>query len=125
MLQGLRGVEGGEAALPFVSLFYSSSSTYIWEDDAGITHTIVQGEGGEQGDPLMPALFAVGQHSALAAARTRLQPNEHLMAFHDDLYVVCQPERVVQDSQGGVMAARQDPDSPGKDPSLESGVHGA
>ena len=44
----------------------------------------------------MPALFAVGQHSALAAVLTRLQPNEHLMAFHDDLYVVCQPERVVQ-----------------------------
>ena len=59
MLQGLRGVEGGEAALPFVSLFYSSSSTCIWEDDADITHNIVQGEGGEQGDPLMPALFAV------------------------------------------------------------------
>ena len=37
MLQGLRGVEGREAALPFVSLFCSSSSTYIWEDDAGIT----------------------------------------------------------------------------------------
>ena len=46
--------------------------------------------------PLMPALFAVGQHSALAVVRTRLQPNEHLMAFHDYLYVVCRPERVVQ-----------------------------
>ena len=44
----------------------------------------------------MPALFAVCQHSALATVRTRLQPNEHLMAFHDDLYVLCRPERVVQ-----------------------------
>ena len=45
------------------------------------------------------------------------------MAFHDDLYVVCRPECVVQVFsilRAGVVAARQDPDSPGKDPSLES-----
>ena len=56
MLQGLRGVEGGEAALPFVSLFYSSSSTNIWEDDASPT-TLSNEKGVNR------ALFAVGQHS--------------------------------------------------------------
>ena len=30
----------------------------------GEVHDILQGEGGEQGDPLMPALFALGQHEA-------------------------------------------------------------
>ena len=33
----------------------------------GITQYISQGEGGEQGDPLMPLLFALGQHRALEA----------------------------------------------------------
>ena len=60
MLEGLRAMEGGDAVLPFVSQFYSSASTCIWEDDMGIVHDVVQGEGGEQGDPLMPALFALG-----------------------------------------------------------------
>ena len=51
--------------LPFVSQFYNSASTCLWEDEWGATHEIVQGEGGEQGDPSMPALFAVGQHRAV------------------------------------------------------------
>ena len=29
-----------------------------------------QGEGGEQGDALMPLLFSLGQHGALVAVRT-------------------------------------------------------
>ena len=63
------------------------------QDDFGVTHEIIQGEGGEQGDPLMPALFAVGQHRALVAMRDRLLPHEHLLAFLDDINIV--PERVV------------------------------
>ena len=83
MLEGLRSIDGGDSVLPFVSQFYGTASTYIWEDDSGVVHEIVQGEGGEQGDPLMPALFAVGQHRALAAVRERLLPHEHLLAFLD------------------------------------------
>ena len=67
MLEGLRAMEDGDSVLPFVSQFYSSASTYIWEDDVGVVHDVVQGEGGEQGDPLMQALFALGQHRALVA----------------------------------------------------------
>ena len=37
------------------------------EDEMGEVHDILQGEGGEQGDPLMPALFALGQQEALEA----------------------------------------------------------
>ena len=53
-----------------------------------------QGEGGEQGDPLMPALFSLGQHDALEAVKAELLPTEKLCAFLDDVYVVCRPERV-------------------------------
>ena len=58
-----------------------------------MTHEIIQGEGGAQGNPLMPALFAVGQHRALVAMKDRLLPHEHLLAFLDDIYIVL--ERVV------------------------------
>ena len=50
-----------------------------------------KGEGGEQGDPLMPLLFALGQHSSLVAISNRLQPG----AFWDDLYVISTPDRTV------------------------------
>ena len=60
----------------------------------GVTQHIHQGEGGEQGDLLMPLLFALGQHSALVAAAERLRDGERLMAFLDDTYIVCAPDRV-------------------------------
>ena len=74
---------------------YSSSSppsTYIWEDDVGDVHQIVQGEGGQQGDPLMPSLFCIGQHPALAAVPKELREGEKLIAYQDDLYIICQPD---------------------------------
>ena len=40
----------------------------LWTDEDGQTHAIHQGEGGEQGDALMPALFCLGLHDALQAA---------------------------------------------------------
>ena len=60
----------------------------------GDTHEIMQGEGGEQGDPLMPLLFSLGQHSALLAINAKLKEGESLFAFLDDLYVLCSPGRV-------------------------------
>ncbi|OLP88256.1 hypothetical protein AK812_SmicGene30452 [Symbiodinium microadriaticum] len=45
--------------LPFVRLCYGAPSTFVWTDDEGVSHLVSQGEGGEQGDPLMPALFAL------------------------------------------------------------------
>ena len=81
MLSGLAEVD--PAVLPFVRLFCRSESRFLWEDNEGNGHTITQAEGGEQ-DPLMPSLFALGQHRALAAVHARLLPSESLMAYMDD-----------------------------------------
>ena len=87
-------MEGGDQILPFVKCFYGSPSTYPWEDEMGVTQSIPQGEGGEQGDPLMPMLFALGQHRALAVIQERMRPGEHVMAFLDNIYTACRPERL-------------------------------
>ena len=54
MLEGLRSVLH----------FYGNPSSFFL---GGTTHEIRQGEGGEQGDPLMPMLYVLGQHPALCA----------------------------------------------------------
>ena len=36
--------------LPFLEQFYSSLSTYVWEDDMGTQHEVTQGKGAEQGE---------------------------------------------------------------------------
>ena len=95
MMEGLFHMEGGEKLLPFVRMFYSTPSTFLWEDEEGTVHHIPQGEGGEQGDPLMPMLFTLGQHSSLIAVSDRLHHGERLCAFLDDLYVASNPERTV------------------------------
>ena len=68
MLEALYSKPALAPLLPFVRTFYGKDSTYAWYDDEGAPHEILQGEGGEegeQGDPLMPALYALGQHAAL------------------------------------------------------------
>ena len=92
MLQGLRRI--APHVVPFVRQFYGTPSTYWWENDEGVTHHAHQGEGGEQGDPLMPILFALGQHPALVAALRRFHAGERLFASLDDMYVVTTPDRV-------------------------------
>ena len=93
MLAGLRRSPALAEALPFVRQFYGVASTYLWEDANGHAHEVGQAEGGEQGDPLMPGLFALGLHPALVALRARLRPGEALYAYLDDVYLVCRPER--------------------------------
>ena len=93
MLQALRDVS--PAALPFVRQFYGNPSRYLWEDDEGVVHEIDQGEGGEQGDPLMPLLFSLGQHAALRAVQRQLLPGELVFAYLDDIYVITTPDRVL------------------------------
>ena len=80
--------------LPFVRLSYASPTEYWWADEDGADHAIKQGEGGEQGDPLMPLLFALGIHDALAEVAGQLEDGEDLCAFLDDVYALCRPERV-------------------------------
>ena len=94
MLQGLRDVPEANRCLPFVKMFYGAPSQYIWHSATGEAHIISQAEGGEQGDPLMPALFSLGQRAALRTMQQHLLPNESLLAFLDDVYVVVPPNRV-------------------------------
>ena len=77
MLRGFLTMEDGDKVLSFMRCFYGSPSTYLREDEMGVSQNIAQGEGGTQGDPEMPMLFALGQHRTLV-----------------DIYVVCTPERV-------------------------------
>ena len=94
MLTALANVDGGEQVLPFVRLFHGAPSVYWWEDNLGTVHEVEQGEGGEQGDALMPLLFSLGQHDALRTVQSSLHLEERLFAFLDDIYVVCKPRRV-------------------------------
>ena len=93
MMRGLRHVVEGDRILPFVRAFYGKPSSYIWEDDVGDVHQIAQGEGGEQGDPLMPLLFCIGQHPALAGCCQRVARGRE-SAYLDDLCIICHPDRV-------------------------------
>ena len=94
ILEGLHRIVDGNQMIPFVWLFYGSPSVYLWEDDMGDTHEIMPGEGGEQGDPLMPLLCSLGQHSALFAINAKLNVGECLFAFLEDVHVLCSPGRV-------------------------------
>ena len=94
MLKGLVSLPAGPAALGFVKCFYGRRSHYLWTDDENVTHSVWQAEGGEQGDPLMPMLYALGQHPALVELQTHLHEDEQIFAFLDDVYITCQPERV-------------------------------
>ena len=82
--------------LPFVRQFYGSPSSYVWVDEAGATHRIAQGDGGEQGDPLMPALYDLAQQPALEEVQSQLRDGEAILAYIDDTYIVSSPERVCE-----------------------------
>ena len=122
MLDGLLKMENGDQIRPFVRCFYGSPSTYLWEDEMGVTQNIQQGEGGEQGDPLMPMLFALGQHPALLAIQARLLVNERVFAYLDDIYAVCHPERwgSVRHPAAGAPEPCGNPVAPRENAGLES-----
>ena len=67
MFEGLLRMEKGDQII------------YLWDDEMGVTQHIHQWEGGEQGDPIMPILFALG------LAQERLRGNELLFAYLDDV----------------------------------------
>ena len=60
MMQGLVDMPDGVKVLPFVRMFHGTPSQFLWEDELGTVNHIPQGEGGEQGDPLMPLLLQSG-----------------------------------------------------------------
>ena len=50
--------------------------------------------GGEQGDPLTPLLFEIGTQKAVEEVSRFYKPGEHLCAFLDDIYLLCEFDRV-------------------------------
>ena len=96
MLQKLYSDESLRPLLPFVRMFYEHTTTFVWTDDHGTTHDIHQGEGGIQGDPLMPALYSLAQHDALEHASSSLP---------DEVFFVCVSGRLVYSHAGGACAS--------------------
>ena len=43
----------------------------------------------------MPALYALAQHDAIESINAQLLPGEVVMAYLDDIYAVCSPDRAV------------------------------
>ena len=60
------GQTSGEISsiFPFIRQWSGRTSRFSWQDKEGVSHNIYQGEGGEQGDALMPALFCVALRNA-------------------------------------------------------------
>ena len=79
--------------LPFILLFYGDISTFLLEMENGETWDIHQGEGCEQGDSLMPLLFALGLDAAIKEASQELQEDELVFAFLDDVYLLVHRDR--------------------------------
>ena len=77
------------ALVPFVKLWYATPTQFRWYDMDGQAHTISQADGGEQGDALMPALFCLALHPALLDIRATIPANADIIAYLDDLYIVC------------------------------------
>ena len=120
MMQGIHKVHA--AAVPFVAMFYGTASTYLWEDDEGTTHKIVQGEGGEQGDAMMPLLFSLGQHPALEAVQAPVDPRRVLVCvFGRHLRCQCSGthRNRVHVAPARSLAGRRDSHPPGKNQDLE------
>lgn len=93
LLTGLRSHPDLQPLLPYVRQFYGQPSEYVWYDGAGQAQLVRQAEGGEQGDPLMPGLFAAAVQPALAELHNTLHPGEAVLAYLDDTYVLCAPGR--------------------------------
>ena len=93
MMAKLLEIPALRGLIPFVRSSYGQPSCYKWTDADGVQHDIHQHEGGEQGDPLMPLLFSLAIHNALAEVSEGMLPTELLFAFLDDVYVVSNPDR--------------------------------
>eukprot|EP00973_Karenia_brevis_P048052 6668348-Karenia_brevis.AAC.1 len=77
--------------VPYVRQWYAIASQFRWRDDNGTIHHITQAEGGEQGDALMPALFCLALHPAMQRIRALIPQDAIVIAYLDDIYIVCEP----------------------------------
>ena len=91
-MKGLR--ETCPSMVPFCRLFYGEASTLFWEDEDGLSNEVIQQQGGEQGDPWMPALFSLAMHPGLVRASAALEDGEAILSFLDDTYIVAKRQNV-------------------------------
>ena len=61
----------------------------------GVTLHIPQGEGGEQGDPLMPILFAFVNTERQKPRKRGWVRGQHVMAFLDDIHTASKQDFLV------------------------------
>ena len=71
-----------------VAAHQHQSAGILVEDEVGDVQDIPQGEGGDQGDPLMPLLFSLAMHPSLVSTGDLLGEGEKLFAFLDDVYLI-------------------------------------
>ena len=81
--------------LPFASLFYGQASHNVYRDEDGVGHEVLQGEGGEQGEPLMPGLYTLGQHAALFTCIPNFSRERACMHFWTMSAFTSPPERTL------------------------------
>ncbi|CAE7383212.1 unnamed protein product, partial [Symbiodinium pilosum] len=83
-----------QALLPYARWSYATASSYTCAIARGECHAIVQAEGGEQGDPLLPGLYSLAAHPALHDVQACLREREAVFAYLDDTYFVAAPKRI-------------------------------
>ena len=93
MLRGLQAVPGANAMLRLPRLWCGAPSRYIWRQGSA-SHVMLQGEGGEQGNPMMLGLCCLALHPAGLALGHELRPDEGAVCYLDDVYILCPPHRV-------------------------------
>lgn len=81
-------------ACPLFGCFTASPHSTFGVTTTDTTTSSAKPRGGEQGDPLMPALFSFGQNAAPQAIQRKLRPTELLLAYLDDIYARQSPPRV-------------------------------
>ena len=67
--------------------WYATPSQLRWRDALGQVHALVQGDGGEQGDALMPALFCLALRPAVCEIQEKLPAGAVVVAYLDDIYI--------------------------------------
>ena len=93
ILGDLAALPTAHRLIPFALMSCGDVSSFVWTDDSGSAHEIHQGEGGEQGDALMPALFCLGMDAGLRDAASQLLPGEQVVAYLDDVYLLSSSAR--------------------------------
>eukprot|EP00959_Pyramimonas_sp_CCMP1952_P143426 3002513-Pyramimonas_sp.AAC.1 len=78
--------------LPFLRQWYGAQSEFRWASENWRSHVVFQGDGGEQGDALIPGLFCLAMQPALQAIQVRILPGAEVVAYLGDVHVTCDPE---------------------------------